>query len=273
MTNPTTALSTPSAPAGRKESEPDFDALLNVIRSATKTYYPNTPHTWERGADRLHAAADELLPHARAHAGNAAYRHLDHAIQALEATLRSRPRPAGIEHVMVLAGQLRTLIRLLRQDPGIDVAEAISRTIATGKKGYGPGDFVTKGQLCKDFSAPHPLIDRAVRLLVDQGVLEVAGKRQLRVPVPGEPYRRLPEHVAHHLRERIVSGIYRDGQTLPSHRSLATRFGCSPTVVSQALACLRAEGLVAWARGRPATVIRPRRPLPAAHERPFPAAS
>ncbi|MGX9225909.1 winged helix-turn-helix domain-containing protein [Streptomyces albus] len=244
-----------------------------MIRSVTKTYYPNTPHTWERGADRLHAAADELLPHARAHAGNAAHRYLDHAIPALEATLRSRPRPAGIEHVMVLAGQLRTLIRLLQQDPGTDVAEAISRTIALGKQGYAPGDFVTKDQLSKDFAAPHPLIDRAVSLLVDQGSLEVTGKRRLRVPVPGEPYRRLPEHIAHHLRERIVSGTYRDGQTLPSRRSLGTEFGCSPTVVSQALACLRAEGLVAWARGRPVTVIRPRRPLPAAHERPFPAAS
>ncbi|MEU2725712.1 winged helix-turn-helix domain-containing protein [Streptomyces smyrnaeus] len=225
----------------------------------TKSGYPNSPGAWERGADRLHALAEELLPHASAHARNADSRHLQQVIPALRATLHNRPRPAGIEHVMVLAGQLRTVIRLLQQDPGDGVAEMISRTIAMGKAGYTPGSFVTQEQLSKDFAASRSLIQRAVGLLVHKGVLELAGKRRLRVPVPGEPYRTVPEHIAQRLRERIASGVYRDGQALPSRRTLAQEFGCSTTAVARALADVRAEGLVAWTRGRPVTVINPPR--------------
>ncbi|MET9861931.1 winged helix-turn-helix domain-containing protein [Streptomyces smyrnaeus] len=226
----------------------------------TKASYPNSPGAWERGADRLHALAEELLPHASAHAQEASSRQLQHVVPALRTTLHNRPRPAGIEHVMVLAGQLRTVIRLLQQDPGDAVAETISRTIAMGKAGYTPGSSVTQEQLSKDFAAPRPLIQRAVGLLVHKGALELAGKRRLRVPVPGEPYRSLPEHIAQRLRERIASGVYRDGQALPSRRTLAKEFDCSHTAVARALADMRAEGLVAWTRGRPVTVINPARP-------------
>ncbi|MBQ1121897.1 winged helix-turn-helix transcriptional regulator [Streptomyces sp. B15] len=225
----------------------------------TKNGYPNSPGTWERGADRLHALADELLPHASAHAQNASSRHLQQVVPVIKTTLRNRPRPAGIEHVMVLAGQLRTVIHLLQQDPGDGVAETISRTITMGKTGYTPGSFVTQDQLSKDFAAPRPLIQRAVGLLVHKGVLELAGKRRLRVPLPGEPYRTVPEHIAQRLRERIASGVYRDGQALPSRRTLAKEFGCSTTAVARALADVRAEGLIAWTRGRPVTVINPPR--------------
>ncbi|MFE0765345.1 GntR family transcriptional regulator [Streptomyces smyrnaeus] len=255
MTKPTTALSTPSAlVSGEISGEPDLDALLRTIRSVTKSGYPNSPGAWERGADRLHALAEELLPHASAHAQDAGSRHLRQVVPALRTTLHNRPRPAGIEHVMVLAGQLRTVIHLLQQDPGDGVAEMISRTIAMGKAGYTPGSFVTQEQLSKDFAAPRPLIQRAVGLLVHKGVLELAGKRRLRVPVPGEPYRTVPEHIAQRLR-----GVYRDGQALPSRRTLAKEFGCSTTAVARALADVRAEGLVAWTRGRPVTVINPPR--------------
>ncbi|MEU2720172.1 winged helix-turn-helix domain-containing protein [Streptomyces smyrnaeus] len=260
MTKPTTAVSTPSASAGREKGEPDLDALLRAIRRVTKNGYPSSPGTWERGADRLHALADELLPHASAQAQVASSRHLHQVIPTLKATLHNRPRPAGIEHVMVLAGQLRTVVHLLQQDPGDGVAETISRTIAMGKKGYAAGNFVSQDQLSKDFAAPRPVIQRAVNLLVHQGSLEFAGKRQLRVPVPGKPYRTVPEHIAQRLRERIASGVYRDGQALPSRRTLAKEFGCSTTAVARALADVRAEGLVAWTRGRPVTVINPRAP-------------
>ncbi|MGI5353033.1 winged helix-turn-helix domain-containing protein [Streptomyces sp. CA-250714] len=220
-----------------------------------KSGYPNSPAAWERGADRLHALAADLL----SCAGTAAKtnRQIDHVVVALRATLRARPQPAGLQHVVVLAGQLRTLIWLLRQGSDAQLAETVARAIASGA--YAPGSYLPRTGLSKDFGASPDVVRRAVVLLVDTGVLEQVGRR-LRVPGPGKPYRNMPEHIAQRLRQRIASGVYRDGQALPSQQKLAKEFGSSTTSVSRAVADLRAEGLVAVSRGRPVTVINPPRP-------------
>ncbi|MFC8045794.1 GntR family transcriptional regulator [Nocardia sp. NPDC057353] len=64
----------------------------------------------------------------------------------------------------------------------------------------------------------------------------------------------LHEHVAAQLRSRIRDGAYPVGGSLPSEGELCAEFGVSRGPVRQAVAALRAEGLVTISRGRPATV-------------------
>jgi len=58
------------------------------------------------------------------------------------------------------------------------------------------------------------------------------------------------------LRERIVNGTYRVGQTLPAEADLMARFGVSRITAKRAVDELSAEGLVARMRGRGTTVTR-----------------
>lgn len=52
------------------------------------------------------------------------------------------------------------------------------------------------------------------------------------------------------LRERIISGVYRNGKTLPTENALMEAFGVSRITARRALNDLAAEGLVVRARGR-----------------------
>ena len=61
--------------------------------------------------------------------------------------------------------------------------------------------------------------------------------------------------IAHDLRERIVSGQLRPGDDVPTEAELAERWQTSRGPIRNALAALRAEGLVETTRGRPARVV------------------
>lgn len=67
----------------------------------------------------------------------------------------------------------------------------------------------------------------------------------------------LHERIASSLRERINSGELAVGQRLPSEADLQATWGASRMPVRQALARLRAEGLIAGGRGSP-PVVQPR---------------
>ncbi len=70
--------------------------------------------------------------------------------------------------------------------------------------------------------------------------------------------RPLHAQIADELRRQIRAGELRPGELLPSEGRLLARFGVSRGTVRQALAALRAEGLVAGSRGRPPVVCSPR---------------
>jgi GntR family transcriptional regulator len=59
------------------------------------------------------------------------------------------------------------------------------------------------------------------------------------------------------LREQIHSGAVSPGSALPSEAELSVRFSVSRGTVRQALAALRAEGLISGGRGRRPVVARP----------------
>lgn len=68
------------------------------------------------------------------------------------------------------------------------------------------------------------------------------------------------EQVADTLRAAIQRGEYRPGDALPSEIALGEQFGLSRPTIRQAIALLRAEGLVAAEHGK-GTFVRPRPPL------------
>ena len=68
-------------------------------------------------------------------------------------------------------------------------------------------------------------------------------------------WRSLVEQLKDGLREAIVSGYYRPGDTLPSYRELAPLLDVSEIVTKAAIKQLAAEGLVS-ARPRIGTVVR-----------------
>ncbi len=63
--------------------------------------------------------------------------------------------------------------------------------------------------------------------------------------------------IAADLRERITSGRLASGSALASEADLQAEFGVSRGTVRQALAALRAEGLISGSRGRRPVVARP----------------
>jgi GntR family transcriptional regulator len=68
-----------------------------------------------------------------------------------------------------------------------------------------------------------------------------------------------PQHarIAADLRDQISSGQLSPGVPVPSEAQLSAEFGVSRGTVRQALAALRAEGLIAGGRGRSPVVARP----------------
>lgn len=61
--------------------------------------------------------------------------------------------------------------------------------------------------------------------------------------------------IADDLRERITSGALRAGDDVPTEAELAVQWGTSRGPIRNALAALRAEGLIETTRGRPARVV------------------
>jgi len=61
--------------------------------------------------------------------------------------------------------------------------------------------------------------------------------------------------IADHLRERISSGVLRPGDDVPTEAELAEHWRTSRGPIRNALAALRAEGLIETSRGRPARVV------------------
>ena len=71
--------------------------------------------------------------------------------------------------------------------------------------------------------------------------------------------------VSDELRSQIVKGRYKTGDRLPSEAQLTQEFGVSRTVVREAIAALRSDGLVEPRQGAGVFVLEP----PAAERRPF----
>lgn len=72
----------------------------------------------------------------------------------------------------------------------------------------------------------------------------------------------LTHHVTEKLRHRIASGEIQPGQKLPTERALIGEFGVSRTVVREAIAGLRADGLVVARQGAGVFVLEPREAIP-----------
>lgn len=68
------------------------------------------------------------------------------------------------------------------------------------------------------------------------------------------------QHIADDLAQAIRRGEYKPGQPLPTEQHLMDRYGYSRPTVRQAMALLRAEGLVDVVHGR-GTFVRARRPI------------
>lgn len=65
----------------------------------------------------------------------------------------------------------------------------------------------------------------------------------------------LHEDIANHLRESIYDDTYSPGDPLPSEAELCRQFNSSRGPVRQAMAALRAEGLISSGRGRRSVVL------------------
>jgi len=78
----------------------------------------------------------------------------------------------------------------------------------------------------------------------------------LNIPVIKQPSR-LPETVANFLGKEIEKGTFQAGEKIPSESVLAERFGVSRTVIREALAKLKHDGLLKSKQGSGATVVGP----------------
>lgn len=76
---------------------------------------------------------------------------------------------------------------------------------------------------------------------------EAAATRNLEAPLP--PARSRTEDLVHRLRQEILSGALAPGARLPTEQRLCERLGVSRTVVREAVAALRADGLVITRQG------------------------
>lgn len=75
-------------------------------------------------------------------------------------------------------------------------------------------------------------------------------------PVPGASPVPLHQHLADELRRAVKDGSLRPGRPLPSEAELAAGYRVSRGTVRQALAALRAEGLIVGGRGAKPVVVR-----------------
>ena len=66
--------------------------------------------------------------------------------------------------------------------------------------------------------------------------------------------RHLPEEVASILRDEIEKGTFKTGERLPAEMTLAKEFDVSRTVIREALARLKYDGLLDTRQGRGASV-------------------
>ena len=75
-----------------------------------------------------------------------------------------------------------------------------------------------------------------------------------------EPRQSLSVHVIQKLREDIAKGVYEVGDKLPTEPVLVEQFGVSRTVIREAIAELRADGLVRSRHGIGVFVEKPKQP-------------
>src|SRR5690606_2228716 len=72
------------------------------------------------------------------------------------------------------------------------------------------------------------------------------------------PRKTLSSRVADELRARIEGGMYAPGDKLPTEQVLVEKFGCSRTVIREAVATLRADGMLESRQGAGVFVLGPR---------------
>src|SRR5208282_6865573 len=77
---------------------------------------------------------------------------------------------------------------------------------------------------------------------------------KLSVMRPVAPPRNLPHEIAERLAEEIMKGVLSPGARLPTEQEMVAAMGVSRTVVREAVAALRAEGLVTTRQGAGAFV-------------------
>jgi len=85
---------------------------------------------------------------------------------------------------------------------------------------------------------------------------DVAQRQRSKLLAPLGPSRSLSEEVTERLAEQIISGELAAGAKLPSEQEMMTGMGVSRTVVREAVAALRARGLVITRQGAGAFVDR-----------------
>lgn len=67
---------------------------------------------------------------------------------------------------------------------------------------------------------------------------------------------RMPARIYSDILNRIIDGEYKEGERLPTEHALAERFATSRPTVREALAQLRADGIIATRHGSGTTVVR-----------------
>ena len=78
----------------------------------------------------------------------------------------------------------------------------------------------------------------------------------LNIPIIKQPSR-LPDTIANFLGKEIEKGTFQAGEKIPTESLLAERFGVSRTVIREALAKLKHDGLLRSKQGSGATVVGP----------------
>jgi GntR family transcriptional regulator len=104
-----------------------------------------------------------------------------------------------------------------------------------------------------------------LQTIARRGIVQLYGQDELRRVSVAAPVRLsrlspLPLHyqISEELRHDVVSGRLAPGTLLPSEADLAARFSVARGTIRQALATLRADGLLTGGRGKPPVVRGPR---------------
>lgn len=135
------------------------------------------------------------------------------------------------------------------------IASELTRRITDGELPAG-SILPSEAELKAEFGVARETVRQALKLLEDQGLIEVhPGRgRFVRGEARRQPSSRY-ELIAAELRDLIIRGELAAGAMLPSEHELMRRHGTSRNTVRRALALLVAEGLVQPRRGAGTIVV------------------
>lgn len=128
------------------------------------------------------------------------------------------------------------------------IADALRQCITNGD--FAPGSLIpSEAALCKQFSVVRNTIRRALALLEDDNLIQtLPGKGRVVRGISHIQY----EHcrITADLRQQIERGDLAPGDALPSEAMLIKRYQVSRGTVRQALASLKAAGLIEVRHGK-----------------------